>query len=86
MCPVTKYSFDVIECRKLLVKQCKDFDDLCEAHLYALRIFERLFKFIPDQISPTCRIKITPDCEEPVLTVVLPALATEKRFQKLVGP
>ncbi len=82
-----RYSFDIVDGRQSVANQHgKDLASLYEAHLHALRIFEKLLKFIPDQINPTCRIKITSACEEPVLTVVLPALAAENRFQKFVGP
>jgi hypothetical protein len=48
-------------------------------------MFERLVEFIPDSLSPNCRIKITSATGEPVLTVFLPALAAEERFRKVVG-
>ena len=63
----------------------KELDSLYEAHLHALRMFEKLIQFIPDQLSPTCQIRITSAAGEPVLTVFLPALAYEERFRKVVG-
>ena len=63
----------------------KELDNLYEAHLHALRMFEKLIQFIPDQLSPTCQIRITSAAGEPVLTVFLPALAAEDRFRKVVG-
>ena len=48
-------------------------------------MFEKLIQFIPDQLSPTCQIRITSAAREPVLTVFLPALACEDRFGKAVG-
>ena len=56
-------------------------DGLYEAHLHALHMFEKLIQFIPDSLSPTCHINITSAAGEPVLTVFLPALAAEERFQ-----
>ena len=63
----------------------KELDSLYEAHLHALRMFEKLIQFIPDQLSPTCQIKITSASGEPVLTVFLPALASEDRPRRAVG-
>jgi hypothetical protein len=63
----------------------KELDSLYEAHLHALRMFQKLVEFIPDSLSPNCRIKITLESGEPVLTVFLPALAGEDRFRKVVG-
>src|SRR5215208_2402016 len=63
----------------------KELDSLYEAHVHALRMFEKLLQFIPDQLSPTCQIRITSAAGEPVLTVFLPALACEERFRKVVG-
>ena len=48
-------------------------------------MFEKLIQFIPDRLSPNCRIKISLENGEPVLTVFLPALAAEDRFRKVVG-
>src|SRR4051794_34687849 len=66
-------------------KYGKELDNLYEAHLHALHMFEKLIQFIPDQISPSCHIKITSAVGEPVLTVFLPALAAEERFQRVLA-
>ena len=63
----------------------KELDSLSEAHLHALHMFEKLICFIPDQLSPTCQIRITAAAGEPVLTVFLPALASQEQFQRVVG-
>ena len=63
----------------------KDLDSLYDAHLHALRMFEKMLQFIPDRLSPTCQIRITSAAGEPALTVFLPALACEEQFQKVVG-
>jgi len=63
----------------------KELESLYEAHLHALRMFEKLIWFIPDGLSPTCQIRITSAAGDPVLTVFLPALASEERFQRVVG-
>ena len=63
----------------------KELDSLYEAHLHALRMFEKMLQFIPDQLSPTCQIRITSASGEPVLTVFLPALASEDRLRRAVG-
>ena len=51
----------------------------------ALRMFERLIRFIPEDLSPTCQIRITSAAGEPVLIVFLPALASEERFRRVAG-
>src|SRR3954454_22975032 len=63
----------------------KELESLYEAHLQALRMFEKLIWFIPDGLSPTCQIRITSAAGEPVLTVFLPALASEERFRRVAG-
>ena len=63
----------------------KELESLYEAHLHALRMFEKLIWFIPDDLSPTCQIRITSAAGEPVLTVFLPALASEERFRRVVS-
>ncbi len=63
----------------------KELDSLSDAHLHALRMFEKMLQFIPDRLSPTCQIRITSAAGEPVLTVFLPALACEERLRKVVG-
>ena len=66
-------------------KYGKELNSLYEAHLHALHMFEKLIQFIPDSLSPTCHIKITSAAGEPVLTVFLPALAAEERFQRVLA-
>jgi len=64
----------------------KELESLYEAHLHALRMFEKLIRFIPDQLSPTCQIRITTAAVgKPVLIVFLPALASEEQFRRVVG-
>ena len=63
----------------------KELDNLYEAHLHALRMFEKMLHFIPESLSPHCQIKITSASGEPVLTVFLPALACEERLRKRAG-
>ena len=63
----------------------KELDSLYDAHLHALRMFEKMLRFIPDSLSPTCQIRITSAAGEPVLTVFLPALAAEERFQRVLA-
>ena len=38
-------------------KYGKELDSLFEAHLHALRMFEKLIQFIPDSLSPTCHTR-----------------------------
>src|SRR3954465_7442336 len=66
-------------------KSGKELDSLFEAHLHALRMFEKLIQFIPNSLSPTCHIKITSAAGEPVLTVFLPALAAEERLRRVLA-
>jgi hypothetical protein len=81
-----RYFFSLVDGKHSAAdKYGKELDSLYEAHLHALRMFERLVEFIPDSLSPNCRIKITSATGEPVLTVFLPALAAEERFRKVVG-
>jgi hypothetical protein len=63
----------------------KELDGLYEAHLHALRMFQKLVEFIPDQLSPTCRITVTLAGGDPVLTVFLPRLGLEKRLEREAG-
>ena len=63
----------------------KELESLYEDHLHALRMFEKLIHFIPDQLSPTCHINITSVAGDPVLTVFLPALAAEERLQRVLA-
>src|SRR4051812_13838353 len=66
-------------------KYGKELDSLFEAHLHALRMFEKLIQFIPNSLSPPCHIKITSAAGEPVLTVFLPALAAEEQLQRVLA-
>ncbi len=81
-----RYFFSLVDGKHSAIdKYGKELDSLYEAHIHALRMFEKLIQFIPDSLSPTCQIKITSASGEPVLTVFLPALASEERFRKVVG-
>jgi len=81
-----RYFFHLVDGKHAAVDQDgKELDSLSEAHLHALRMFEKLIRFIPDQLSPTCQIRITSAVGKPVLIVFLPALASEERFQRVVG-
>ena len=62
-----------------------ELDSLYQAHLQALRMFEKLIYFVPEDLSPTCQIRITAAAGEPVLIVFLPALASEERFRRVVS-
>ena len=81
-----RYFFSLVDGKHSAVDTYgKELDSLHEAHLHALRMFEKLIQFIPDSLSPTCQIRITSAAGEPVLTVFLPALAREEQFCKVVG-
>jgi hypothetical protein len=81
-----KYFFSLVDGKHSAAdRHGTELDSLYEAHLHALRMFEKLIQFIPDRLSPNCRIKISLENGEPVLTVFLPALAAEDRFRKVVG-
>src|SRR5215210_6335485 len=68
-----RYFFSLVDGKHSAAdKYGKELDSLYEAHLHALRMFEKLIQFIPDSLSPTCQIKITSATGEPVLTVFLP--------------
>ena len=83
---MTRYFFNLVDGKHSAIdKHGKEFDSLSKAHLHALRMFAKLIEFIPDQISPAYRIKITLATGEPVLTVFLPALAAEDKLRKKVG-
>jgi hypothetical protein len=81
-----RYFFSLVDGKHSAVdRHGKELDSLYEAHLHALRMFEKLIQFIPDSLSPTCQIRIMCAAGEPVLTVFLPALAREEQFCKVVG-
>ena len=81
-----RYFFSLVDGKHAAVDtHGKELDSLYEAHLHALCMFEKLIHFIPDQLSPTCQIRITAESGEPILTVFLPALASEERLQRVVG-
>jgi len=80
-----RYFFHLVDGEHTAIDQDgKELDSLYEAHLQALRMFERLIRFIPEDLSPTCQIRITA-AGEPVLIVFLPALASEERFRRVAG-
>ena len=81
-----RYFFHLVDGEHAAIDQDgKELDNLYEAHLHALRMFERLIRFIPEDLSPTCQIRITAAAGEPVLIVFLPALASEERFRRVAG-
>ena len=81
-----RYFFHLVDGKHTVVDaDGKELASLYEAHLHALRMFEKLIWFIPDDLSPTCQIRITSAAGEPVLTVFLPALASEERFRRVAG-
>ena len=81
-----RYFFSLVDGKHAAVDtHGKELDSLHDAHLHALRMFEKLIQFIPGRLSPACQIRITSAAGEPVLTVFLPALACEERFRKVVG-
>ena len=75
-----KYFFDLVDGKHSFVNDAgKELGSLYEAHLYALRMFQKLSAFIPDQLTPKCRIRIRLATQrEPVLTVFIPAIAAEE--------
>ena len=81
-----RYFFHLVDGKHIVLDEDgKELESLYEAHLHALRMFEKLIWFIPDGLSPTCQIRITSGAGEPVLTVFLPALASEERFRRVVS-
>jgi len=81
-----RYFFSLVDGKDAAVDtHGKELASLYEAHLHALRLFEKLIQFIPDGLSPTCQIRITSAAGDPVLTVFLPALASEERFRRVAG-
>ena len=81
-----RYFFHLVDGKHTVVDaDGKELASLYEAHLHALRMFERLIRFIPEDLSPTCQIRITAAAGEPVLIVFLPALASEERFRRVVS-
>ena len=81
-----RYFFHLVDGEHTAIDQDgNELDSLYEAHLQALRMFERLIRFIPENLSPTCQIRITAAAGEPVLIVFLPALASEERFRRVVS-
>lgn len=81
-----RYFFHLVDGKHIVLDEDgKELESLYEAHLHALRMFEKLIWFIPDGLSPTCQIRITSAAGEPVLTVFLPALASEERFRRVAG-
>ena len=81
-----RYFFHLVDGKHIVLDEDgKELESLYEAHLHALRMFEKLIRFIPDQLSPTCQIRITSTAGKPVLIVFLPALASEERFRRVVS-
>jgi len=81
-----RYFFHLVDGEHTTIDQDgNELDSLYEAHLQALRMFEKLIRFIPEDLSPTCQIRITAAAGEPVLIVFLPALASEERFRRVAG-
>jgi hypothetical protein len=78
-----KYFFNISDGSLSFVdERGKELSDLHEAHLHALRILEKMLHLIPDHITASCKIKITLDSGETVLTVIHPSLASEGEAQK----
>jgi len=81
-----RYFFSLVDGKHAAIDTYgKELDSLYDAHLHALRMFEKMLQFIPDSLSPTCQIKITSAAGKPVLTVFLLALASEDRLRRAVG-
>ena len=81
-----RYFFHLVDGKHTVVDEDgEELESLYEAHLQALRMFERLIRFIPEDLSPTCQIRITAAAGEPVMIVFLPALASEERFRRVVS-
>ena len=60
----------------------KQLEDSGAAHLHALRIIEKIRRFIPDAANSTWKIRITLASGQSVMTVISPALgeASVKTF------
>ena len=81
-----KYFFNLVDgTHSTTDRDGKELDSLHEAHLYALRMCEKLVQYFPDNLSLNCRIEITTASGEPILTVLLPALAAQKKLQRKAG-
>ncbi len=60
----------------------KELSSLQEAHLHALRILEKMLHLIPDHVTASCKIHITLNSGETVLTVIHPSLAAVVEARK----
>ena len=78
-----KYFFNILDGSvSFSDERGKELSNLQEAHLHALRILEKMLHLIPDHVTASCKIKITLDSSETVLTVIHPSLASEGEAQK----
>jgi hypothetical protein len=78
-----RYFFNVLDgSLSFTDERGKELSNLQEAHLHALRILEKMLHLIPDHVTASCKIKITLDSGETVLTVIHPSLASEGEAQK----
>jgi hypothetical protein len=58
--------------------QGKELPDIHAAHEHALRIIEKVHRFIPDATTATWKIRITLGSGQSPMTVVAPAIAEQK--------
>ena len=78
-----RYFFNVLDgSLSFTDERGKELSSLHDAHLHALRILEKMLQLIPDHVTTGCKIKITLESGETVLTVIHPSLASEGEAQK----
>ena len=78
-----RYFFNVLDdSLSFTDERGKELSNLQEAHIHALRILEKMLHLIPDHVSPSCRVKITLDSGETILTVIHPSLAAVVEARK----
>ena len=53
----------------------KQLADSQAAHEHALRIIEKVYRFVPEAVNSTWKIKITLESGQSVMTVIVPALS-----------
>jgi hypothetical protein len=83
---MARYFFELVDGEHSFMDDAgRELDNLYEAHLYALRMFQKLIEFIPDQLTPSCRIRIKLATGEIVLSVFIPAVASEERLRRVAG-
>jgi hypothetical protein len=66
----------------------KQLDDTAAAHVHALRMIEKIRRFVPDADTRTWKIRITLATGEAVMTVISPAFGEQPQqpFGKRSGP